>query len=314
MNAALLSAHLDPALPAPDLTAPVVNYFNSQEAAARYAGSRPQSHGRALGLLRNYLGAELPVARALDVGCGTGHSTVALMPLARAVVGLDSSRFMLAQAQRHPEVDYRCGYAEALPFGRGEFDLLTVCSAYHWFDQDKFLREAARVLRAGGWLVLYKVGSTGKIANSPEFERWRREVFRARYPRAVRNDEVLTTEKAAEVGFREVARERQVHGVRHRVDEYVDNLLTHSSLIRAMDQQREPAAEIRAWLRSELAPFFPGGEAEFVHEDWIHLLQRDPPVEAASGPVQAVDDTVSARASSDAAASASSGNSRTNSV
>lgn len=256
-------------------TGAVINYFNSQEAAARYAGSRPQSHGRVLDVLRRFLGTELPVARALDVGCGTGHSTMALLPMARSIVGLDSSPFMLAQAQRQPGIEYRSGYAEALPFARGEFDLLTVCSAYHWFDQERFLRESARVLRSGGWLVLYKVGSTGKIARSAAFEEWKREVFRARYPKAVRNDDRLTGEYATSFGFGDMACERLPHVVRHSIDEYVDNLLTHSSLIRAMDSKAEPASAAREWLRNELAPFFPGGEAEFSHEDWIHVLRRE---------------------------------------
>ena len=253
---------------------PVVNYFDSHAAAARYAGCRPQSHGRVLEILRRILGAELPVARALDVGCGTGHSTVALLPMAGVVVGLDASSFMLAQALRAPGVEYRSGYAEALPFGRGEFDLLTVCSAYHWFDQERFLQEAARVLRADGWLVLYKVGSTGKIAQSPEFETWRRDVFRRRYPKTARNDEHLTTEKAADAGFQEVAHERRHHAVRHTLEAYVDNLLTHGSLIRAIDSEREPVSLARDWLRGELAPFFGAGTAEFVHEDWLHVLRR----------------------------------------
>jgi SAM-dependent methyltransferase len=253
----------------------VVNHFNSQAAAARYAGNRPQSQGRVLGWVKTILGEALPVERALDVGCGTGHSTVALLPLAKSVVGLDSSRFMLAQAERHPAIDYRCGYAEALPFARGSFDLLTVCSAYHWFDQDKFLAESARVLRGGGWLVLYKVGSTGKLANHAEFETWKREVFRARYPKAQRNDEVLTEEKAVGFGFHDVARESLTHRVRHTLDEYVDNLLTHSSLIGAIDRKQEAVTETRDWLCRELEPFFTGGSAEFLHEDWIHLLGRD---------------------------------------
>ncbi len=260
---------------APEPEGRVVNHFNSQDAAARYAGNRPQSHGRVLGLLKRILGAALPVERALDVGCGTGHSTVALLPLARAVVGLDSSRFMLAQAEHHPAVEYRCGYAEALPFARGSFDLLTVCSAYHWFDQEKFLQESARVLRGGGWLVLYKVGSTGKIVNHADFERWKRETFRTRYPKAQRNDEVLTEEKSSGFGFQDVTRERLTHRVRHTVDEYVDNLLTHSSLIGAMDRQQESVTETRTWLHRELQPFFNQGYADFIHEDWIHLLSRD---------------------------------------
>ena len=245
--------------PRPDVR--IINHFNSQEAAARYAGNRPQSHRRVLALVESILGAALPVERALDVGCGTGHSTVALLPLARAVVGLDSSRFMLAQAGGDPAIEYRCGYAEALPFARGSFDLLTVCSAYHWFDQEKFLHEAARVLRGGGWLVLYKVGSTGKIADNAQFDTWRRDVFRTRYPKAQRNDAVLTEERAVGFGFHDVAREGLTHCVRHTLDEYVDNLLTHSSLIRAIDRQHESVAETRGWLHQELRPFFTEGSA-----------------------------------------------------
>lgn len=253
----------------------IINHFNSQEAAARYAGNRPQSHRRVLALVESILGAALPVERALDVGCGTGHSTVALLPLARAVVGLDSSRFMLAQAGGDPAIEYRCGYAEALPFARGSFDLLTVCSAYHWFDQEKFLHEAARVLRGGGWLVLYKVGSTGRIADNAQFDTWKREVFRTRYPKAQRNDAVLTEERAVGFGFHDVAREGLTHCARHTLDEYVDNLLTHSSLIGAMDRGQESVAETRRWLHQELRPFFTEGSAEFLHEDWIHILGRD---------------------------------------
>ncbi len=261
----------------------IINHFNSQEAAARYAGNRPQSHGRVLGLVESILGAALPVERALDVGCGTGHSTVALLPLARSVVGLDSSRFMLAQAAQAPAIAYRSGYAEALPFARSSFDLVTVCSAYHWFDQEKFLQEAARVLRGGGWLVLYKVGSTGKIANNAGFDTWKREVFRTRYPKAQRNDEVLTEEKAIGFGFHDVARERLTHCVRHTLNEYVDNLLTHSSLIGAMDRQQESVAETRRWLRQELGPYFGQGSADFIHEDWVHLLRRDLSASECSG-------------------------------
>jgi ubiquinone/menaquinone biosynthesis C-methylase UbiE len=252
----------------------IVNHFDSHAAAARYAGNRPQSHGRVLAVLRSHLGAEVPVARALDVGCGTGHSTVALLAMARAVVGLDASRFMLAQALAHPAIEYRCGYAEALPFERGSFDLLTVCSAYHWFDQDRFLREAARVLRVGGRLVLYKVGSTGTIADRPEFDVWRRDVLRVRYPKAARNDEVLTAKKAAGFGLIDAARESLTHRVRHTIDEYVDNLLTHSSLLGAMERQNESVADTREWLRRELEPFFAHAVAEFSHEDWIHVLRR----------------------------------------
>lgn len=50
--------------------------------------------------------------------------------------------------------DPRQGPAEELPFGPGEVDLVTAMTAAHWFERQKFLVEADRVLRPGGCLAL----------------------------------------------------------------------------------------------------------------------------------------------------------------
>jgi SAM-dependent methyltransferase len=254
-----------------------VNYFNVPAAAARYAAHRPRGQSRVMALVAEMLRPDLPVARALDVGCGTGHSTVALLPHAQQIFGLDLSSVMLAQAAPHPRIAYRKGHAEALPFQLESFDLVTVSSAYHWFDHDRFLLEAARVLRPGGWLVLYKAASLGQAVNEPDFDRWRQEVLRGRYPRVARNHEVLTAAAAVAIGFSEVRCETTAFQQTHELADYVENLLTHSSVIRVVDGGREPIEEARAWLRSELAPFFPGGRAEFSHEVKIHVLRRNAP-------------------------------------
>ena len=253
----------------------VVNFFTEPEAAARYSAHRPSGHLRVLQLVAEFLKEELPVDRALDVGCGTGHSTVALLPYAKSVMGIDVSSAMLAQAQPHDRIGYRKGYAEALPFRTKHFDLVTVSAAYHWFDHERFLFEAARVLRGGGWLVLYKAGSHGRMPDQPAFEKWRREVLRARYPKVARNNEVLSAEEAAQFGFREMKCERALYPVTHTLDQHIDNLLTHSSVIRVVDHGLESLAEARRWFRDELAPFFPGGQAQLLHEARIHVLQRN---------------------------------------
>ncbi len=251
------------------------NYFSSDAAAQRYATGRPAAHSRVLPSLLRALADALPVARALDVACGTGSSTQALLPYARSIVGIDSSREMLAQTSPHPAITYRKGYAEALPFSAGEFDLVTVSSAYHWFDHDRFLGEAARVLRPGGWLALYKIGSMGRLEGNPEFEFWRREVFRARFPKVARNDERLDAERAAQFGFSEVTAESATHRQSYSLPSYVENLLTHSSVIRVVDEEKEPVEVTRRWLHGELGHFFPTGVAEFSHEAQIHILKNN---------------------------------------
>lgn len=250
------------------------NYFDSPGAAARYAAHRPAGQGSLLALLPRHLTGELPVNRALDVGCGTGNSTVALRPFAREVIGLDPSSFMLAQARRMDGVSYRKGHAEALPFGSGEFDLITVATAYHWFDQDAFLAESCRVLRPGGWLLLYKTGSTGSLPDNARFVLWWQNEFRLRYPKVARNEDPLDADRAAQFGFTEIVHQTGERRVEIELDEHVGNLLTHSSVIRGLARRGETVPEARAWLRSGLAPFFPGGSALVTFRDWLHLWRR----------------------------------------
>ena len=104
-----------------------------------------------------------------------------------------------------------------------------------------------------------------------------REALRVRYPKVARNHEVLTPDVAAQFGFSAVRAETTAFAQVHRLDDYVENLLTHSSVIRVVDGGRETPETARVWFREALAPFFAAGEAEFTHEVKIHVLRRNPP-------------------------------------
>lgn len=102
-----------------------------------------------------------PTDRVLDVACGTGVVSFALAAQACEVVGIDISPGMLAKAReiRHRRgirnVHFVLGEAEHLPFKDGEFDLVVCRLAIHHFPQpEREIREMARVLKAGGRLVI----------------------------------------------------------------------------------------------------------------------------------------------------------------
>jgi ubiquinone/menaquinone biosynthesis C-methylase UbiE len=98
-------------------------------------------------------------AQVLDVGCGTGE----LMRRLRAkyphavLAGLDPVAEMLAVARDKlsGNEDLRTGYADALPWGAGAFDVVVSCNMFHYISHPvQALREMGRVLRPGGSLVL----------------------------------------------------------------------------------------------------------------------------------------------------------------
>ncbi|TSQ01542.1 hypothetical protein Baya_11118 [Bagarius yarrelli] len=98
-----------------------------------------------------------PYEVAVDLGCGTGQNTRLLAPYFQKVVGIDVSECQVEEARAvagFSNITYRSGPAEEVPFPDGSVDLLTAASAAHWFDTDRFLVEAARVLKPHGCIAL----------------------------------------------------------------------------------------------------------------------------------------------------------------
>jgi ubiquinone/menaquinone biosynthesis C-methylase UbiE len=100
-----------------------------------------------------------PAARILDVGCGTGELLLRLA--ARhpdsMLSGIDPVPAMLQMAERKlpGRVDFRVGYASALPWPDASFDVVVSCNMFHYVTQPLLaLQEMHRVLRPGGSLVI----------------------------------------------------------------------------------------------------------------------------------------------------------------
>jgi SAM-dependent methyltransferase len=92
--------------------------------------------------------------RVLDVGCGPGALTSALVALvgeSRVAAADPSPPFVAAARQRFPGVEVREASAESLPFADDEFDASLAQLVVHFMaDPGVGLREMARVVRGGG--------------------------------------------------------------------------------------------------------------------------------------------------------------------
>lgn len=97
-----------------------------------------------------------PGERVLDLGAGTGTSSLPFVEAGAVVVPCDFSLGMLREGKkRHPALPLTAGDATRLPFADGVFDAVTISFALrNVHDVDAALREMLRVVRPGGRLVV----------------------------------------------------------------------------------------------------------------------------------------------------------------
>ncbi len=117
----------------------------------------------------------------LDVATGTGHTAFFFSQRQAHVFGVDINDEMLAIAQEEADrkslsCRFLKGSCDDLPFDDATFDLVTCrLAAHHFAEPTAFLKEAHRVLRPAGRMLLVDnivpTGSVGKWINDFEYQR-----------------------------------------------------------------------------------------------------------------------------------------------
>ena len=233
-----------------------MNFFSYRSAAERYARGRPYFHPQVISRISTFLSLSEPVARAIDVGCGTGLSSVALQAVAESVVGVDISAEMITLAPSLPDLAYVVSPAERLPLIADAFDLMTVSQAFHWMRRTEFLAEARRVLHIQGWLIVYDNYFSGQMEENREFERWVEEAYQKEYPTPPRAPVNFGNEEAEREGFQFTHQETFLNFVQFSLNGLVNYLMTHTNVIATIEAGNKHALDVQDSLTKEIAPYF----------------------------------------------------------
>ena len=122
-----------------------------------------------------------PGEAVLDVACGTDARHCCEAPSRRrgSVTGIDASPEMIERARVKAEraglnVTFVNGTAQRLPFGDGQFDIVMGTLMLHHLPKPvrlAFAREARRVLKPGGRLLLIDFGKPPRQSRLPRLHR-----------------------------------------------------------------------------------------------------------------------------------------------
>jgi ubiquinone/menaquinone biosynthesis C-methylase UbiE len=122
--------------------------------ASHYARFRADYAPQVATAILRYVGREVSLIDAADIGAGTGIWTRMLAARGlRSIVAVepnDEMRGRGIECSRGASIVWRAGSAEATRLPDASADLVTMASSLHWADFDKACDEFHRVLRPGG--------------------------------------------------------------------------------------------------------------------------------------------------------------------
>lgn len=129
--------------------------------ADSYDNVRPSPPAALLDLLTQVIDTPHP-ALVVDLGSGTGLSTVVWGERAERVIGIEPNADMRRVAAHKIEgtpsaahIEYREGFAHQTGLPDGCADIVTAAQSFHWMEPDATLAEIARILRPGGLFAAY---------------------------------------------------------------------------------------------------------------------------------------------------------------
>jgi SAM-dependent methyltransferase len=120
--------------------------------AKHYAAFRPPLHKI---ILRKCLNKDNHFQKGLDIGCGTGQSSIALAGYCSRVTGIEPSRDMLQMAIVHPKIEYQEYDKRKISFPENTFDIVTFAGSLFYAKSQELYDDVVRVCRDYSTIIIY---------------------------------------------------------------------------------------------------------------------------------------------------------------
>ena len=117
-----------------------------------YENSRPTIPDSICDIVLNYL--ENKPNQIVDLGCGTGLSTIVWTGKCNNIIGIDPNEEMLSFAKRKSnDVSFIKAYADNTTLPENSTDIVICSQSFHWMNPTDTLAEVNRILKSNGVFV-----------------------------------------------------------------------------------------------------------------------------------------------------------------
>ena len=201
-----------------------------------YADHRPTYPSDVITALADQARTSPTSRTAIDIGCGTGISTMALAQALPdwQVLAVEPNTDMLDKAKAtstsQSNIEFIQASAEALPGDTSSAGLILAAQAMHWFDHAAFFAEAARTLEQGGTLaILYNNRQNAVSAVLRDIEGYLEAIADGSYNRDYRKRDIPAMLDDLD-GFERMQRVRKIWLQPTSSDELVNYFMSRSML------------------------------------------------------------------------------------
>lgn len=120
--------------------------------AKHYSLFRPNLHKS---ILDKCIPRETRYTNGLDIGCGTGQSSLALAEFCNKVIGIEPSEEMLQESIANSKIEYQHYDGNTLEFENDYFDVITFAGSLFYAKSQKLLNEVIRVSTPRAKIIVY---------------------------------------------------------------------------------------------------------------------------------------------------------------